>query len=158
MDEDIYIFLAEDGNKYEGDIGEIRQWYSENRIGPDDIVTDKATKEGISIRELLRVQDPEPQTNTPYPKPPVKQSITFPNPPPSLDNHLWKAILSTVCVGCLPMGILAIVYATQVDVYVRQGDYEAASQASEKANTWATWSIIIGMVEIVILILAKTNR
>lgn len=53
------------------------------------------------------------------------------------DNFLAWAIVSTL-LCCLPFGIVAIVYATQVDSYWFSGNYEAAQRAAKNARTW-TW-------------------
>ena len=65
--------------------------------------------------------------------------------PKKPDNHLLKAILSTVL--CIPIiGIVAIVYATQTDSCYTQGLYEEAEEKARKANSWANASIAIGLV------------
>lgn len=53
------------------------------------------------------------------------------------DNYLAWAIVSTI-LCCLPFGIVAIVYASQVDTYWFAGDHEAARRSSKRARTW-TW-------------------
>ncbi len=71
---------------------------------------------------------------------------------PHIDNHLIKAILVTLFC-CLPFGIVAIVYAAQVDGKVREGNIEGAIEASEQANKWGNWSIWFGVAVIVLNIL-----
>ena len=53
------------------------------------------------------------------------------------DNFLAWAIISTI-LCCLPFGIVAIVYASQVDSYWFAGDREGARRAAKRARTW-TW-------------------
>lgn len=53
------------------------------------------------------------------------------------DNFLPWAIVSTI-LCCLPFGIVAIVYASQVDGYWFAGKHEAARRAAKNARTW-TW-------------------
>lgn len=65
--------------------------------------------------------------------------------PPNVPNYLIWAILSTLFC-CLPAGIVAIVYASQVDGKVRSGDYEGAVQASNNAKTWTFVSAGLGLV------------
>ncbi len=69
-------------------------------------------------------------------------------PPP---NHLVWAILSTVFC-CLPLGIVSIVFAAQVNGKFAMGDVAGAQAASEKARTWALWSTVIGVVLILLYI------
>lgn len=54
----------------------------------------------------------------------------------SVPNYLVWAILSTLCC-CLPAGIVAIVYAAQVDGKLSGGDYHGAVEASNNAKMWS---------------------
>ncbi len=65
-------------------------------------------------------------------------------PPPRIENHMAKAILSTLFC-CLPLGIASIVYAAQVEGKVRLGDFRGAQETADNANMWANWSIGIGI-------------
>lgn len=64
------------------------------------------------------------------------------NKPPT---YLAQAILATIFC-CLPFGIVAIVYAAQVDSKWTIGDYSGAKRASENAKTWCIISLIVGLV------------
>ena len=70
-------------------------------------------------------------------------------PPP---NHLVWAILSTLFC-CLPLGVVSIVFAAQVNGKWNSGDAAGAHDASKKARTFALWSTIIGVVVIVLYII-----
>jgi hypothetical protein len=70
-----------------------------------------------------------------------------------IPNHLVWAILSTLFC-CLPLGIVSIVYASQVDGKRAAGDIAGAREASSKAGWWAVWSAIAGPVLILVWILA----
>ena len=61
------------------------------------------------------------------------------------DNYLVQAILATVFC-CLPFGIVAIVFASQVDSKYAGGDYAGANEASENAKKWTNISVILGLV------------
>ena len=83
----------------------------------------------------------------PYTSPPQygQQSDGQMNPGPQRDvpNHLVKAILATgFC--CLPLGIVAIVFAAQVNGKLDIGDYAGATIASEQANMYGNISIGLG--------------
>jgi Interferon-induced transmembrane protein len=80
-------------------------------------------------------------------------------PPPAAQpsNHLVFAILTTIFC-CLPFGIVAIVKASQVNGLWAQGRYAEAQQSADSAKKWAKWSLIIGLVVIVInVILVATG-
>ena len=55
---------------------------------------------------------------------------------------------------CLPVGIVAIVYASQVDGKLRSGDYEGAVKASNNAKTWTMVSAGLGLVVGIIYVIA----
>ncbi len=82
--------------------------------------------------------------------PPMPSSST----PDSVPNHLAWAIVSTVLATCLccPLGligIVAIVFSSQVNGKLNQGDLEGARRASANAKTWcwvATAFAIIGLL------------
>ncbi len=63
----------------------------------------------------------------------------------NIPNHLVWAILVTLCC-CLPFGIVAIVYSTQVSTHLQVGNYEAAQKASNAALTWILVSVIVGFL------------
>ena len=66
-------------------------------------------------------------------------------PRPHVPNHLvWAISVTLVC--CLPTGIVAIVYAAQVNGRLRRGDYEGAKRASDRAMTWAIVSVALGLM------------
>lgn len=67
---------------------------------------------------------------SPY-APPASQPL-----PGKIPNYLVQSILVTVCC-CLPAGIVAIVYAAQVDGKVALGDLEGARRYSRLAYIWS---------------------
>ncbi|WP_033290503.1 CD225/dispanin family protein [Amycolatopsis jejuensis] len=92
---------------------------------------------------------PPPGPYGPYPPRPYGYY-----PPP--DSNLVWAILATVFC-CLPLGIVAIVKASQVNTLWYQGFAAEAHQAADEARKWAMWSalsiaILIGVYLLVVLI------
>jgi hypothetical protein len=55
---------------------------------------------------------------------------------PVIPNYLVQSILVTMCC-CMPAGIVAIVYAAQVNSKVAAGDIAGAQDASRKAKMWS---------------------
>ena len=95
---------------------------------------------------------------TQYPPPPP------PPPPPSggygvpgaspvgnVPTYLAQAILCTLFC-CLPAGVVAIVYAAQVNSKLGRGDYAGAQASSRSAKTWTWVSFGVGLVVIVIVL------
>ncbi|CDF57445.1 CD225/dispanin family protein [Thermobrachium celere] len=60
-------------------------------------------------------------------------------------TYLAQAILVTLFC-CLPFGIVAIVYASQVDSRWAAKDYYGAQEASNKARAWCIASLVIGII------------
>ena len=74
-------------------------------------------------------------------------------PRPNIPNHLAKAIISTLCC-CLPFGIVAIVFAAQVNGKLDAGDFAGAQKTSEQANFWGNLSIGIGLgINLIVIVL-----
>lgn len=65
--------------------------------------------------------------------------------PTYVPNYLVQAILVTICC-CIPGGIVAIVYAAQVNGRLAAGDYAGAANASNSAKGWCWASFWIGLV------------
>ena len=61
-----------------------------------------------------------------------------------IPNYLVQAILVTICC-CVPAGIVAIVYAAQVNGKVASGDFAEAQRLSNNARTWCWISLGAGV-------------
>lgn len=84
---------------------------------------------------------PPPPPHTHYAQQPYQGSPMQPCP----DSHMVWAVLSTVCC-CLPLGIVAIIYASKVQDLYMCGNYIGAVEASNKAKTWSIISAITGFI------------
>jgi hypothetical protein len=60
-------------------------------------------------------------------------------------SNLAYAILVTLFC-CLPFGIVAIVYAAQVDSKWNAGDWRGAERASRSAKNWALVGLVSGLI------------
>jgi hypothetical protein len=103
---------------------------------------------------------PPPPPPPPYGAMPPGQPPAGGAPPP---NYLVWAILSTV-LCCLPLGIVSIIFSSQVNSKWQMGDYAGAQQASQKARQFAMWSAIawgivvaIYLVVVVLAAVASNN-
>ena len=63
---------------------------------------------------------------------------------PNIQNHLLLGVLTTLFC-CLPLGIVSIIYAIQVNSAMALGNYSVAQVASEKAKYWGMLSLWIGI-------------
>ena len=80
------------------------------------------------------------------------QQPAYNNAPPRPDNNLVWAILSTI-LCCLPLGIVAIIKASNVNSLYDRGDYAGAEEAAKSAKTWAMWGAISALIIWVLYIL-----
>ena len=87
------------------------------------------------------------------PPPPVSPSSYSAGPAPAggaqIPNYLWQSIVVTLCC-CLPLGIVSIIFAAQVNSKLAQGDIAGAREASQKAKMFALIGFGVGIVVIVL--------
>jgi hypothetical protein len=57
-------------------------------------------------------------------------------PLPQINNYLVPAVLSAFCC-CMPIGVVAIIYAAQVNSKLHAGDIAGAQAASKNAKMWS---------------------
>ena len=97
--------------------------------------------------ELRRIETPGMDVPPP-PQPEMQTSYAPQSSQPSVPNYLVQAILTTIFC-CLPLGIVSIVYAAQVNGKVAAGDRAGALESSRNARMWAWISFGAGLVVIV---------
>ena len=98
----------------------------------------------------LTVSQPAPPPSTGQDQPSGERADPFTSPPPpyygsptNIDNNLVWAILATICC-CVPTGIVAIVYAAQVNGKLNAGDTATAQRYADNARLWAIISAVLG--------------
>ncbi len=77
----------------------------------------------------------------------------MPVPAAAVETYMVHAVLVTL-LCCLPLGIVAILKASDVSKRQAAGDYVGARAASEEAKNWVLASVIFGLIAIVIIIAA----
>lgn len=77
----------------------------------------------------------------------MNEQATKPQAPPP--NYLVFAILVTIFCGKI-FGIIAIIFAAQVNSKWNSGDYTGALNASKNAKLWAWISFAVGLALIII--------
>ncbi|MDP9193107.1 MAG: CD225/dispanin family protein [Acidobacteriota bacterium] len=85
------------------------------------------------------------------PPPPAPGSYGASPAAEAIPNYLWQSILVTLCC-CLPLGVVAIVFAAQVNSKLATGDVAGARDASAKAKMFCWIAFGIGIVAYVIWI------
>jgi phage FluMu protein Com len=88
-------------------------------------------------------------SENPYEAPHAEATPGYPFGGPSIQpgyvpNYLVQAILCTLFC-CLPFGIVAIVFAAQVNGHLAAGNFAAAADASRAARTWCWVSFWLGL-------------
>ncbi|HEU4638265.1 MAG TPA: CD225/dispanin family protein [Candidatus Binatia bacterium] len=71
--------------------------------------------------------------------------------PASVPNYLVLAIISLFC--CLPLGVVAVIFAAQVNGKVAAGDTAGAMDAAKKAKMFSFISIGLGLAGILCYVL-----
>lgn len=120
------------------------------------------------LSSLFAPQAPTPEASQPTVTPQASAYNAAPaydNPQPQAPNTqvvppnylVWSILAALLC--CLPGGIVAIVYSTQVSSRFQQGDYAGANESSRNARKWVIISAIAAAVGWVIyfIILAVTG-
>ena len=110
--------------------------------------SDDATYCSNCGNELRRIETPRVDV----PPPPQPQTTySAQSPQGEVPTYLAQAILTTLFC-CLPLGIVSIVYAAQVNGKLAAGDRAGALESSQKAKMWAWISFGAGLVLIVGLV------
>ena len=70
--------------------------------------------------------------------------------PPS-NNLVWAILTTILC--CLPLGVVSIVFAAQVNGKWAAGDVVGAQDSANKAKQFAMWSAIAAAVGMVVYLI-----
>ncbi len=68
--------------------------------------------------------------------------------PASVPNYMVPSIISLFC--CLPLGIVAVIFAARVNGQVQAGDTAGAMDSSRKAKMFSYIGLILGLIWIAI--------
>jgi len=94
---------------------------------------------------------PPPPPQQTYTPPPPSFGAPLPQAPPP-QNYLVQSILVTLCC-CLPLGVVAIIFAAQVNTKFAAGDMAGAQEASRQAKMWCWIAFGLGLAGIMIWLL-----
>ena len=75
-------------------------------------------------------------------------------PQPKIENYLVPAVLTTFCC-CLPAGVVAIIFAAQVNSKLAAGDIPGAHAAAKNAKMWCWISVGAGLLLIILSVVGR---
>jgi len=135
------------------------------QIAPADLLWTQGMAEWKPASSILSGVFPaQPTPPTPgveptasaVPPPPPSRPATPPNisagPAEPIPNYLWQSIAVTLCC-CLPLGIVAIIFASQVSSKSSAGNIAGATESSRKAKMWCLISLGVGVVVHIITVI-----
>lgn len=152
----MYKIIGADGQEYGPvTLEQLRQWITEGRADAQTQAQAVGTSDWKSLKDFPEFGPlfAAPVPTTAPPAAPAAQMTTPPAPQQRLHvpNHLVWAILSTLFC-CLPFGIVAIVFAAQVNSKLQAGDVAGALESSRKAKIWC-WASVAGWLVVCVIYL-----
>lgn len=78
---------------------------------------------------------------------PVPGAASFSGRTKPANYLVWSILATLLC--CLPLGIVSIIFAAQVDSKFAAGDYDGAEQSSKRAKMWAWIAFASGLIGII---------
>jgi|ERR1043166_7395468 hypothetical protein len=135
----MFKMIGADGKEY-GPVSteQIRQWITEGRANALTQVKAEGSTEWKPLGSFPEFAVSAGSGAAPPAPPPVQ-------PRPHVPNYLVPAIFSTICC-CLPFGIVAIIFAAQVNTRLQAGDLQGAMQASHRARMWFWIAVACGLI------------
>ena len=138
----MYKIIGADQKQY-GPVSadEMRKWIAEGRVNAQTLIQ----AEGQTDWRTLATY-PEFATMTPPTSGAAPLGAPFSAMPQTkIPNYLVQSILVTLCC-CLPFGVVAIIYAAQVNTKQQAGDIAGAMLASQNAKKWCWVALAVGLV------------
>jgi hypothetical protein len=132
------IHISKNGqNIGQFELAEVNRMLQSGQISPSDLAWQEGMQEWMQVGRFpgaISAAPPIPGT----PPPPFRHA-SIPANSRSIPNYLVQSILVTLFC-CLPLGIVAIINAAQVNNKISLGDIAGAMEASGKAKKWCWWS------------------
>ena len=130
------------------------------QLTPRDLVWKDGMAEWTPIQDVpeLALVPTMPPATPPLPAEGTPVPAGAPTAHEPVPNYLVPSILATIFC-CQPFGIVAIVYAAQVDGLLRQGKMAEAIDASRKAKMWmqiAVGGFLVVVVLYVVFVIGVT--
>lgn len=103
-------------------------------------------------RSLSAGAPPPPPPSSSYAPPPSSYTPPGQTPGQQIPNYLWQSIVVTLCC-CLPLGIVGIIFAAQVNDKLGRGDIAGAMESSRQAKMFCWIAFGLGLVLYILLAL-----
>ena len=141
----MYKILGADQKEYGPVTGDqLRQWIREGRANAQTLVQGPNSTEWKPLNTFAEFSDVLAPAPAFAPGAPPSYG-GMPGMQPRVPNYLWQSIVVTLCC-CIPFGIVAIVFAAQVNGKLGAGDVQGAMQASQRAKLWCWVSFASGIL------------
>lgn len=130
-------------------------WKNANEV-PElaSLFEDEDNQEEATSEAVDNIEEPQQEYKKNITPPPYNQGCcnNYGTPSQEIKNqyqecpptYLVWAVLSTLCC-CFPLGVVAIIYGSNVQSKFYSGDYEGAVKYSERAALWVILSFVIGL-------------
>ena len=147
------------------DEAEVRAKLADGSIVGSDLCWTQGMETWLPVSQVFEIEVAVPATGamevpaataataagTPGPQAGGIDPMSLKQPP----THMVSAILATL-LCCLPLGIVAIVYASKVSALYQAGHYHGALEASDKAKFWSNMSVLVVLLIILAVGLYET--
>lgn len=161
-----YYVVAEDGQKYgPADMVALNRWIREGRLLPTMFLEEEGTGmrvvasmlSGLDFGGTFYATPPVAGPNPPFGGYPSASPPNYPVGGPAgspyyrqthrvdISGPLVKAVLSCMFC-CLPLGLVAIVFAVLASTQASQGNLVDAYNSLARSNAWANWAIAFGLL------------
>lgn len=95
----------------------------------------------------------KPTRPDPYRSPKSDSDSAPLGPGETIDTNMFGAVAATLCL-CWPLGIVSIIYASQVNACLLKGDVAGARRASQLSKNWMMAAIFGGILAIIVYFVA----
>lgn len=128
----------------------IKNMVASGQLQPSDLVWTEGMSEWKPLSTVPELAGAAPSavplSSVGGPPPVVAaQATVLPPAGTQIPNYLVQSILTTLCC-CLPLGIPAIVFASQVNSKMATGDFTGAAESSRKAKMWCWIAFGLGIL------------
>ena len=140
----MYKIIGADQKQY-GPVSadDMRKWIAEGRVNAQTLIQSEGQTDWRTLATYPEFASAPPPTSSGVPfgaNPPFGAM-----PQQKIPNYLVQSILVTLCC-CLPFGVVAIIYAAQVNTKQEAGDTAGARLASQSAKKWCWIALAVGIV------------